>query len=333
MGSTPIVEPSVDGLPVRTAGLGAEARLIVAFMLLVRRWRVLVASAFVAAVVVGGMQWRRPRTYTATATFVVQGGRTSPGLSGLASQFGFSLPGGGDGSPSAGVYVEMLRSRSVLGTVAHSEACDPCSGATIRRPVMAFLGVTDADTARATAMAVRQLQTIVVGDMNPRTGIVTLSATTNSAALAQQVAQRALDELISFNLRTRRTQASGERRFGEQRLDEVAGELRAAEQRLQEFRESNRVIDLSPALQRREGQLVRDVQRFEDVYTGLGRSVEQAKIDEMRDMPSLLVLDPPARPFSANPRRALLKAVFAAIVGGTLAALILLGLAIRRRAI
>lgn len=297
-----------------------------------RRWPVLAAAAFVSAAAVGLLVWSKPRTYTAVGTFVLQGGRSAPSLSGLASQFGITLPAGGDAGGSPALYLEVLRTRSVLRRLAEGSYCDPCGENAPRRPLPALLGVEAASPQEQLEETIRLLRDNVInGGLSPKTGVVSIAATAQSPVLAEQLAQAAMDAVVQFNLQQRQTQAGAERRFTEGRLAAVGSELRNAEQRLKVFRDANRVIDLSAELQLRESQLEREVRRYEEVYTALTRTLEQSKIDEVRDTPSILVLDAPWRPSIANPRGTVFKAIFAALVGGTVAAALLVWLELRRR--
>jgi uncharacterized protein involved in exopolysaccharide biosynthesis len=198
-------------------------------------------------------------------------------------------------------------------------------------PLARLLDVEETDSVRAANAVVRILQKVIGGAINPKTGVVSVHATAGSPVLAQQLASEALAATQRFNLESRQSQASAERRFTEGRLAAVAAELRAAEQRLTSFRESNRAMGSAPELLLREDQLQREVRRFDEVYTALARTLEQSKIDELRDTPTIVVLDPPSVPDVANPRGTLFKAIFGALAGATLASLALIVLTLRRR--
>lgn len=308
-----------------------QARAVLAA--LAHRRRVIVAGAVLAVLAVGAREGVRHRTYTSSATFVLRGARSAPSFAGLASQFGISLPTA-DAAQSPALYVDVIRSRSVLAAVVGARYCDPCG--TTPRPVTLpdalEIDVPRADTGRLTAETVRRLQTRVIGSsFNPKTGIISVSATTGSAALAQQVTARVLSEVTRFNQQSSQSQAGAERRFTEGRLSDVAAELALAEQRLRTFRESNRSF-LSPQLALREGQLEREVRRYEEVYSALARSLEQSKIDELRDTPVVMIVDPPSLPDRPDPRGLLLKAVFGGLVGGTVVAAGVVWLTLRDRA-
>jgi len=295
-----------------------------------RRWPIMAATAFVAAVAVGALIYRQPKTYSSVASIILQGGRSGSSLSGLASQFGISLPTT-DVGQSPALYLEVLRSRSVLTSVALEPYCNPCGAGRPMTPLVRIFDIREPDSVHTMDRALRMLGEMVSTDISPKTGIISLTVTARSPVLAQQIGQHVLDATRRFNLETRQTQAGAERRFSEGRLVDVGNELRAAEQRLKAFRESNRFTGMSPELQLRENALDREVRRYEEVYTALARSVEQSKIDEVRDTPTIITLDPPSLPIRSNSRGTILKAAFGGLLGAFLAGAVLLLRELRRR--
>lgn len=88
-----------------------EISLLALFGVLLRhRWVVVGTSVVLAAVVVLWSLLLTPRTWTSTASFTPQAGEQASGrLEGLASQFGVSLPSGGNASETPGFYADLLR--------------------------------------------------------------------------------------------------------------------------------------------------------------------------------------------------------------------------------
>jgi len=130
----------------------------------------------------------------------------------------------------------------------------------------------------------------------PRTGTVRLSVTTPYAALALRVNQRLLEAAEPVQSRQRQSQAAAERRFTEQRLDEVKQELSHAEDKLQAFLQRNRDYRDSPQLSFEQDRLAREVARQQQLYTSLSQAYEQAKIEEVRDTPVFTVVERPDLP-------------------------------------
>ncbi len=89
-------------------------------------------------------------------------------------------------------------------------------------------------------MALRRFRGLITADLDRPSGVVTFEVETDNPQLSAQIAKRLLDLLNRFNLETRQSQASAERRFTEVRLAEAKQELLETENRLQAFLEVNR---------------------------------------------------------------------------------------------
>lgn len=260
----------------------------------------------------------RPRSYTASASFVPQasfGARSS--ISGLAAQFGFSLPTG-EATASPAFYADLLKSEEivrgvVLGSYQISTDDGPKQGNLIE--LLGIEGPNDAVELEVGAARVRTLLGVL---RNRETGLVRLTFKAPWAELAQQVAQRFLDLLNEFNLERRRSQAAAEREFVEGRLAEVQGELREAEGKLQDFLTKNRDFRNSPRLAFEEERLSADVSARRQVVSSLVQAFEQARIDEVRDTPVVTIVEAPVVPATPNPRGLVRNAALGLVLGAML---------------
>lgn len=293
-----------------------------ALALLAARWRVVLFAGLVASGAVIGVTLVQPRSYTSSASFVLQGGRANSPITGLASQFGIPIPVP-QPNYSPAFYQEVVHSRAVLDSVAVATVCDPCAGSRRSVPLSSILERDRGSLQRNLAATTRYLQKAVATEAGQQSGIIRISVTMPSAHVAEQVANLVLAQVSRLNFETRRDQARAERRFAEHSLGEVAADLRSAEQRLKAFRESNRFI-VVPDLQLQESRLEREVRRYEEIYTALVRAYEQARIDEVRDTPTLTILERPSFPVEPNSRGLVSRSVFAFLVGSTFAAALLL---------
>src|SRR5262249_12779384 len=130
--------------------------------------------------------------------------------------------------------------------------------------------------------------------------------------------QQLLAEMNTFNMESRQSQAGAERRFVEQRLNELKDSLRAAEDRLQAFLQRNRDYENSPQLSFQQQRLAREVSMQQDMVTGLAQSFEQARIEEVRDTPVITVIDKPEIPVERDRRGLIKKGLLAIVLGGVL---------------
>ena len=244
-------------------------------------------------------------------------------MSGIAAQFGLALPGQ-KGEESPAFYTELLKSRGVLRAAALTEYAAARSRSGRRGPTTLVDAYQKPEKSHELRVdeTIKRLNKDVQSAVSAKTGMVTLTATAESAALAQQIASRLVQLLNQFNLDRRRTQAAEERRFAQARVAEVRADLRVAEDRLQYFLQANRNFTNSPSLRFQEERLSADVALQRQLYTTLSQAYEQAKIDEVRDTPVITVVENPEVPVRPNSRRLVVRAL-AGLVGGTVLGMLL----------
>jgi len=269
------------------------------------------------AVVVGAVVYGllRHRTFTSSAAFV--GTSSDPsrgGLSGIAAQFGVRVPVG-DASQSPQFYVDLIRSHQVLDAVAATTFLYRNGG----RDRQARLDDVFESTGKTSAL--RRENTIAALDRNitigigRETGVVRISVSTPDPALSVVVAQRVLELINTFNLESRQSRASAERKFTQARMQEVENELRASEARLEAFRRENRQYLNSPDLVGENERLEREVGMRQQVFTSLVQAYEQARIDEVRDTPVITVIEAHYLPVRPDPRGLMRLAIMGAVLG------------------
>jgi uncharacterized protein involved in exopolysaccharide biosynthesis len=295
-----------DGPPPANAASPAVAPAevsLVALANVVLRHRAIVlwTTVLVTALTVANLV-SRPRTYRSTATFVEQSRRSGGTAAGLAAQFGLSLPGV-DAAQSPQFYVDLLKSRTILGPlVDRTYRVTTPEGAVRQEGLADIYGVEGRTPALRRDAAMVRLGRSVSASVASQTGVVTLNVDAHSPELAEQIAVGALQLVNSFNLERRQTQAGAELRFTEQRLAEARAELRAAEARLESFLEQNRAYANAPALRLAYDQITREVNFRQQVYTTLAEAHERARLDAVRDTPVITVIEAPEVPVRPRPR-------------------------------
>lgn len=262
-----------------------------------------------------------PRKFSASSSFIPQSRRAASSLAGIAAQFGVPMAGADPGQSPA-FYADLIKTREILGPVVDARYWAPVLNARDSVTLVQVLGKGANGPVLQREAAIRKIREDVAADVALKTGTVILVVNAGDPDLAVQVNRKILDRVNAFNLEKRQTQAATERRFVERRLDEVRQELRAAEDRLQAFMQGNRDYRNSPSLSFEHDRIERDVSMRQQLYTSLGQSYEQAKIDEIRDSPLITIIEEPVRPVFPNPRGLIGKALMA------LAAGLLLGLCI-----
>ena len=302
-----------SGANQREVSSGGDVSLlhVVSSVLRHRRFLLLFVCAAMAAVIARALV--TPRSYTATAMLIPQARSGSSTVSGLAAQFGFTMPGS-DVAQTPAFYADLVESRPILEGVLSSQIEYQTAAGLVRGTVMDALAIPGARREEG----VRALGWMVSATLAPRTGVLLLSVKSSSASLSAQVAARVLDALNRFNTETRQSRAAAERRFIEGRRREVGQDLREAEDHLQGFLQRNREYRSSPELTFQYDRLARVVAFQQQLYSSLAQSYEQARIEEVRDTPVLTVLQRPEAPSLPDSRGLLKRIVFVLLLSASL---------------
>jgi uncharacterized protein involved in exopolysaccharide biosynthesis len=295
-----------------------EISLIELINVVLKNRRLVVLVPLVVFVLVVAYTFLQPRTYTASASFVPQ---TSSGqrslTSSLAAQFGVALPTGEAGQSPA-FYADLITSREVVPHLVDSTYTFFNREEMVTASLAELLEIQGKTPERIREETIRALQELISVSTDRETGLVTFSVKTEWADLSRQLAEAVLERVNLFNLQTRQSQATAERRFTEGRLHEVEGDLRKAEDALQEFLQKNRQWQGSPELEFVHDRLYREVTMRQQIFTTLTQAYEQARIDEVRDTPVITVIERAESPVLPDRRRLLLKGILALMVGGML---------------
>jgi uncharacterized protein involved in exopolysaccharide biosynthesis len=125
-------------------------------------------------------------------------------------------------------------------------------------------------------------------------------------------------ETDKFLREKKTTNASEQRKWIEQRLTQVEVELRSAEESLKNFRERNRRVGDSPQLLLEQERFMRDVQVKSTMFIELKKQAELAKIEEIKNITLVNVLDEARAPVKkTRPKRALVTVLvfLSALIG------------------
>jgi uncharacterized protein involved in exopolysaccharide biosynthesis len=236
----------------------------------------------------------------------------------FAAQLGVALAGGANQSPL--LYVQLVQSQRILGAVVSTSFPNPDRprfGATDSLPLLGLLDLPPERTPeRQFDAGVRFLREKAVAvDVDLKTMLVTVSAQTQYPQLSQQVAQRIIDLVGSFNRDIRRSQARARREFAEQRATEYEQELAGAERDLEQFYVRNRSYRNSPELVSAETRLQRKVTVHQELFLNMSRETESARLEEVNTVPLLTVLDPPTVPVRRSFPKRILMALFGILAG------------------
>lgn len=287
--------------------------------LLLRHRRGIVRVGLLTALVTGIITLITPRSWTSVSAFTTQSRRMPSGLSGIAAQIGIAIPNL-EASQSPQFFESVLRTRDVVDKVIlrtyrfGEDSTSPAGN------LLDYYKVKASTPERRLAFGEEKVLSKLATLFNPKTSVVSVSFTARSPVVAAQVNAAFLQELDDFNTKTRQSQATAERRFTERRLAEVTAELRAAEERLVAFLQSNRVVREGSPVGLQEQRLRRDLSLRQQVHTQLSQAFENARIEEVRDMPAVTVVEQPKVPLLPDRRGLVSKTILAFLLGMLVAA-------------
>jgi uncharacterized protein involved in exopolysaccharide biosynthesis len=286
-------------------------------VLLRRRWRI--AGVTLLFGLIGlGVVFLRPRTYTATFSLVPQALQDDAraGLANLASQFGLIVPAAQAQLQSPQMYADLITSREILTPLAQDTFSLDARGG-IRTTLTQALEVEGPNETIRLERTIRAMRRRMVPTpvVDRTTGVVTARVTTSSPALSLQVAEGLIQGLHHFNIVTRQSQASTERRFIEDRLANAQSTLRAAEDSLKAFLVANRQLQNSPELTFQHDRLEREVLLQEQIVTALAQQFEEARIREVRDTPVITLIEKPLAPALPDSRGGAVILALSLLVG------------------
>jgi uncharacterized protein involved in exopolysaccharide biosynthesis len=288
-------------------------------VLLRHRWFIIIlALAF--GFYAGFKSIRSPKSFTTSSSFMPKGARGQGQLGGLAAQLGINI-GGGDAASSPQLYTDLLETRTLLWPVAQKTY-------RIRRPtgpvegnLVQIFNIKGGENVQRVRV-VNRLRGAVKATVLPKTGVIKMNVTTGNAALSYQISQHMLEQLNVYNLTTRQQAASAEREFAERQMDEKRAELRQAEQALESFLEGNRQYRTSPQLTLEYGRLDRQVAMRNQIYSSMLAAYEQARIEEVRNLPVITIIEAPEQAIGPNPRGGVRKTAIGLLIGLVLGCLI-----------
>ncbi len=144
--------------------------------------------------------------------------------------------------------------------------------------------------------AIKKLHKAISVDVDIRTGIVRFEVEAYTPELALAVADTTLAALNEANVALRQRRGSAERTFTAQRTADARQQLAAAESTLALFNQTNRNLQTSATLQLEQARLRRNVDIAQQLFLQLQLQEEQAALQELRNTPTISVIDPPVLP-------------------------------------
>jgi uncharacterized protein involved in exopolysaccharide biosynthesis len=256
------------------------------------RKRIFIVS-LLAGIATWGINYLFSDYYKATATLLPapEKGRLSAlgQFAEVAALAGVNVPG----SETARLYPAIITSDTVLLRVL--QRTYSVSGHDQPITLFEYLEIEEETTPKIQEVALKAMRSALSTSFDARTGIVSLGLILNDPSLAADVLNTTIIELDKFMRSKKTTNAFEQVRWIDVRLNQVGDSLRFAEESVKRFREKNRRVTDSPQLLMEQDRLVREVQVSSAVFIELKKQYELAKLEEIKNMTIVNVLDP-ARP-------------------------------------
>jgi tyrosine-protein kinase Etk/Wzc len=282
------------------------------------RKRILLVSIAVAAVTLG-VNFLLPVYFKATATLLPETDKSKLSALGqfgdIAQLAGVSIPG----SEIARLYPTIVTSDTVLRAVIERKYSTSRTSDSIN--LVQFFGLREGSPEKDMAETLKMLRGLLNTSFENKTGVVSLTLEMREPALAADVLNAIIGELDNFMRSKRTTSASEQVKWIDLRVKQVQQDLRGAEEMLKDFRERNRRVSDSPDLLLQQQRLLRNMEVSSAVFVELKKQYELAKLEEIKNITIVKVLDvarPPVK--KDSPKRATNAAIFFFLALGALSA-------------
>ena len=242
-------------------------------------------------------------TYKASASLLPETDKSKLGsmsqFSGLAQLAGVSVPG----AEISRLYPLILASETVLRPVIEAKYHTRKFADSV--DLIQFFELKEKTPEENLDRALRLMKDAMSTSYDTKTSTVVVTLELEEPGLAASVLNAIIGQLDMFMRLKRISSASEQAKWISARLGEVEKELRFAEDSLKNFRERNRRVADSPELLLMQERLIREVTVKSTIYVELKKQYELAKIDEIKNISIVNVLDdarPPVR--KEHPKRA-----------------------------
>ena len=233
---------------------------------------------------------------------------------GIAAQFGLNFNNSNQSEPRW-AYPDILKSRSLAKSVLKHKFDINQSGR--KQSLLEILNYEETlqNTKFIESKAAERLLEMISVSENIETSVITLNVGAYDPFLAAQINEKFIEELDMFQKKYIKSKTSDAKKFIKERIKDTEKELISAEENLKIFKDRNRRIQNSPALQLEQQRLDREVTVLIGVFTTLKQQLETTKIEEVKESDFVVVLDPPEVPLQRSKPRKVLSVVLAGFFG------------------
>ena len=236
--------------------------------------------------------------FESTAKIMSSSGGGQSQAAGLAAQFGINLPTGQ--SEPDWVYPDIIKSRTLARAMLKRKFNTEKYGS--QKTLLEILTHGNQDPTVGLDTLIKDGVNSIIGmiDVQQSGSFYNLTVSASDPVFARDIATVLLEELDAHQRKQNKAKTSETRKFIEERIINTRKDLEVSEETLKDFTERNRRIENSPALQLERQRLAREVSVLTGVFTTLKQQLETTKIEEVKDMDYVVVLDPPEAPLSPS---------------------------------
>ena len=241
--------------------------------------------------------------YVSKTTILPYGSNAQSEVSGIASQFGFSVGANETDFSSAKLYPEILKSRSLSRKLLFRKFDTKKYGE--QKSLLTILSngkssKTKLGTDSLVYKGISRLTKDIIKIKPLKASLISISIKTFEPRFARDLAKAVIDELDLMQRSYRLSRQKEKRFFIENRMKDVEEELANSENALKSFRERNRNIRKSPSLLLEEDRLERDVTLQMQVFITLRKEFELTQIEEVENSSMVVVIDEPEIPIGKD---------------------------------
>ena len=273
-----------------------------------RSRKTIVMSTLAVIILSVGISLILPKSFKSTAVILPQNNQSMlgafSGLSNLASLTGLSF---GQSSMEQ-LFPDIVNSEALLKQVIYTRYKTEKFADSVN--LIQYWEIEEDTETENFEEALEKFRKNIIVDYDKRTNIVSITYSIGEIQLVSDVLNKVIALLDEYIRKMKITSATEQRNWIEQRLVQVQNDLASSENALKDFREKNRIISNSPQLLLEQQRMIRDVEINTVIYTELKKQYELARIEELKNIPVVNILDsarPPAK--KDKPKRAIIVLV------------------------
>jgi len=218
------------------------------------------------------------------------------------------------GADLSSLYEPILKSRKIIYNILNMKFYSDKTRS--NQKLIDILEIDDNSLNAKLSMGYEEIKTNMLRiTTDENDGIVTILVDSKNALLSSEINKELVRELDRYLRNVNIMKAKENKDFINERLNETLILLENSEETLMIFRQNNKRIEKSPELQLKAGRLMRDQKLQEELFIVLKKEYELSRIEEVKSLPMIMVLDEAIPPIVKNKPRRKAIMIFAIIIG------------------